>query len=64
MKEKMKFGVISKKENLELVEAQACKPGKDCLSDCSREIWSGNSNKYTNGCSIREHKDAHWSRCR
>lgn len=63
MKEKMKFGVIAKKENLDLVEAQACAPGPGCLSDCSREIWVGNSNKYTYGCRIREFKDAHWSKC-
>lgn len=60
----MKFGVIEKREDLGVVEAQSTNPTGGCLEDCSREIWVGNSNRYTNGCRIEEHVDAHWSASR
>ena len=62
-KTEVKFGPIEEKMTEVDVEGQACETTYDCLHDCSREAWSGNSSSYTKGCYIRTWKDAHWSAC-
>lgn len=60
----LKFAPISKKMLNVEVTGQACKPEGNCLTDCERKVWEGNSSSSISGCKKVTLTDSHWSQCR
>ncbi|RDY27607.1 hypothetical protein CHL78_009075 [Romboutsia weinsteinii] len=56
---KTEFKVKAILEKVDALEVNGQEYSYNCLHNCKRWIWVGNSNSKTQGCNQRQHADAY-----